>query len=62
MGSAVENPSKYLGNELEYLQKVLEGESWSATGGSWHFQNELEQSMGLHLTRALPHCTQHWKR
>ena len=35
MGSAVENPSKYLGNELEYLQKVLEGESWSATGGSW---------------------------
>lgn len=29
------NPSKYLGNELEYLKKVLEGESWSATGGSW---------------------------
>lgn len=35
MSSAVKNPSKYLGNELEYLQKVLEGESWSATGGSW---------------------------
>ena len=31
----VSNPSKYLGNELEYLKKVLEGESWSATGGSW---------------------------
>lgn len=31
----VKNPSKYLGNELKYLQKVLEGESWSATGGSW---------------------------
>jgi len=30
------NPSKYLGNELEYLTKVLEGESWSATGGSWN--------------------------
>lgn len=29
------NPSKYLGNELEYLKRVLEGESWSATGGSW---------------------------
>lgn len=31
----LKNPSKYLGNELEYLKKVLEGESWSATGGSW---------------------------
>ncbi len=31
----IKNPSKYLGNELEYLSKVLEGESWSATGGSW---------------------------
>jgi perosamine synthetase len=29
------NPSKYLGNEFEYLRKVLEGESWSSTGGSW---------------------------
>lgn len=32
---AMKNPSKYLGNELKYLRKVLEGESWSATGGSW---------------------------
>jgi perosamine synthetase len=31
----VTNPSKYLGNELDYLKKVLEGESWSSTGGSW---------------------------
>lgn len=31
----ISNPSKYLGNEIEYLKKVLEGESWSATGGSW---------------------------
>ncbi len=31
----MKNPSKYLGNELKYLEKVLEGESWSATGGSW---------------------------
>lgn len=35
MEHKIENPSKYLGNELKYLQKVLEGESWSATGGSW---------------------------
>ncbi len=33
--SEMKNPSKYLGNELKYLSKVLEGESWSATGGSW---------------------------
>lgn len=35
METSIKNPSKYLGNELKYLQKVLEGESWSATGGSW---------------------------
>lgn len=35
MNKELKNPSKYLGNELEYLRKVLEGESWSATGGSW---------------------------
>ena len=31
----ITNPNKYLGNELKYLSKVLQGESWSATGGSW---------------------------
>lgn len=30
------NPSKYLGNELAYLKKVLQASSWSATGGSWN--------------------------
>lgn len=35
MNENLKNPSKYLGNEIEYLKKVLEGESWSATGGSW---------------------------
>ena len=35
MSEEIKNPSKYLGNELKYLEKVLEGESWSATGGSW---------------------------
>lgn len=29
------NPSKYLGNELEYLEKVLKAESWSGTSGGW---------------------------
>ena len=29
------NPSKYLGNEVEYLQKVLNSDSWSSTSGSW---------------------------
>ncbi len=40
----MKNPSKYLGNELKYLEKVLEGESWSATGGSWTIGLEQEFS------------------
>ncbi len=28
-------PSKFLGNETEYLQRVLNAESWSSTAGSW---------------------------
>ena len=43
--SEVINPSKYLGRELEYLTKVLEAESWSATGGSW--TRELETQFAL---------------
>ena len=35
------NPGKYLGNELEYLKRVLNCESWSATGGNWN--RTLEQ-------------------
>ncbi|MGZ3661391.1 MAG: DegT/DnrJ/EryC1/StrS family aminotransferase, partial [Bdellovibrionota bacterium] len=38
----IQNPIKYLGNELEYLKKVLSSESWSATGGSWN--QALEQA------------------
>ncbi|MEK6744576.1 MAG: DegT/DnrJ/EryC1/StrS family aminotransferase [Nitrospirota bacterium] len=40
--SEIKNPNKYLGNELNYITKVLEGESWSATGGSW--TNSLERA------------------
>lgn len=30
------NPNKYLGNELKYVEQVLNSESWSATGGNWN--------------------------
>jgi perosamine synthetase len=36
------NPSKYVGNELEYLRRVLNSESWSATGGGWTHSLEAE--------------------
>lgn len=36
------NPSKYQGNELKYIEQVLNSEQWSATGGSWN--NALEQA------------------
>ena len=35
------NPIKYLGSESEYLDKVLNSQSWSATSGSWN--RALEQ-------------------
>jgi len=31
----VDNPSKYLNNELKYLKQVLNSENWSSTGGTW---------------------------
>lgn len=37
-----ENPSKYLGNELKYVEQVLNSENWSGTSGNWN-QN-LEQA------------------
>jgi len=36
MTEELKNPIKYLGNELEYIKKVLQSENWSATGGSWN--------------------------
>ncbi len=32
----IKNPSKYIGNELEYFKKVLNSENWSATEGNWN--------------------------
>lgn len=34
--SEIKNPSKYLGNELAYLEKVLNSEFWSSTTGNWN--------------------------
>ena len=39
---SLNNPVKHLGNELEYIRKVLQAESWSATGGNWN--QELEKA------------------
>ncbi len=49
------NPSKYLGNELEYLKRVLEGESWSATGGSWNqsLERRFAEKYGVKYAIAL---------
>ena len=46
--SSGSNPSKYLGNELVYLQKILEGEQWSGTSGSWtnSFEKAFAQRIG----------------
>jgi len=43
------NPSKYLGNELKYLDMVLRAESWSATGGSWTqaLEREFAKKFGM---------------
>jgi perosamine synthetase len=43
------NPSKYLGNELKYLKKVLNAKSWSATGGNWN--QTLEQKFAEKFKR-----------
>lgn len=31
----MKNPSKFLGNELKYIQQVLNSENWSCTAGTW---------------------------
>lgn len=39
----MKNPTKYRGNELAYVEKVLNSENWSSTVGSWN--QALEQEM-----------------
>ncbi len=36
----MKNPGKYLGNELKYVEMVLNSENWSSTSGGWN--KELE--------------------
>ncbi len=47
--TALVNPSKYLGNELNYLEKVLRAESWSGTSGGWTqtLEQAFAKKMGL---------------
>ena len=51
----LQNPIKYLGNELSYIKKVLESESWSATGGSWNqvLEKAFAQKIGTQYAVAL---------
>ena len=44
------NPSKYLGNEAQYFQRVLESDNWSATSGSW--TRTLEQNFAARMGSA----------
>jgi len=49
----MENPSKYLNNELKYLKQVLNSENWSSTGGTWcqaleeHFAERFESKFAV---------------
>ncbi len=49
MTTPQQNPSKYLGNELKYLEMVLRAESWSASGGTWtqNLERELARKLGV---------------
>lgn len=51
----MKNPSKYLGNEMKYLDKVLCSESWSATGGSWNgiLERKIAEKFGVKFAVAL---------
>ena len=55
MTTSLQNPPKYLGNELEYLQRVLEAKSWSATGGSWNqaLERRFAEKFGARYAVAL---------
>src|SRR5262245_4211706 len=42
------NPSKHLGNEEDYVKKVLRSENWSATTGNWNqtFERAFADKVG----------------
>lgn len=68
METTLKNPSKYLGNELEYLKKVLEGNrgrQQAAAGrldSNRHFQSGLARDMASRSIQARRHFTPHWRR
>lgn len=45
----IDNPTKYLGKEIEYLEKVLASENWSSTGGSWvqELETQFKETLGM---------------
>jgi len=45
----MKNTNKYLGNELEYISKVLNSEQWSSTEGSWcgKLEREFANKFGM---------------
>jgi len=55
MNDEMANPSKYLGNELKYLEKVINSESWSATGGNWNntLEKEFARKFGVKYAVAM---------
>lgn len=50
----MKNPSKHIGNELKYIEKVLNQESWSSTGGSWvnNFEREFAKRFNMNYAIA----------
>ena len=50
----MKNPTKYRGNELRYVESVLNSENWSATAGSWNqvLENKLAEKFGVNYAVA----------
>ena len=55
MERRIENPSKYLGNELTYIERVLRSQSWSSTSGSWcqTLESEFARKMNAEYAVAM---------
>ena len=49
------NPSKFLGNEISYIEKVLNSDSWSSTSGSWcqNLEREFAKLIGTRYAVAM---------
>jgi len=47
--SNLENPSKYCDNALNYIERVLNAESWSATSGRWNnvLERQFAKTIGM---------------